>query len=99
MAVFGSLGSPPGGGVAGDVFNLVQRVLHVGFEVVAGGDVFLEERVSGEDGQQRLHVEVFAPGEEFEQADAVGGAVGPRGGMRGPIDERPDGLLPFVVFV
>ena len=37
--------------------------------------------------------------EEFEQADAVGGAVGPRGRMGGPIDKRADGLLPFVVFV
>ena len=91
--------APHGCEVAGYVFDFVQRVLNVGFEVVAGGDVFLEERVSGEDGKQRLHVEVFAPGEELEQADAVGGAVGPRGGMRGPIDERADGLLPVVVFV
>ena len=61
--------------------------------------MFLVERVSGEDGKQRLHVEVFAPGEELEQADAVGGAVGPRRGMGGTVDERADGLLPVVVFV
>ena len=99
MAVFGSLRSPPGGGVTSHVLNFVQRVLNVGFEVVARSDVFLEERVSGEDGQQRLHVEIFAPGEEFEQADAVRRAVGPWGGMRWPIDQRPDGLFPFVVSV
>ncbi len=99
MAVFGALGSPAGGGVAGDVFDLVERVLNVGLEVFAAGDVFLEEGVAGEDGKERLHVQVFAPGEEFEQADAVGGAVGPRRGMRGAVDERADGLLPFVVLV
>ena len=43
MAIFGPLGSPAGGGVTGYIFNLVESVLDEGFEVFAGGNVFLEE--------------------------------------------------------
>ena len=41
VAVFGALGSPLCGGVAGDVLDLVERVLNVGLEVGAGVDVLL----------------------------------------------------------
>ena len=84
----GALGSPTGGGCRRLRIRFRPAHPDVGLEVFAGVDVFLEERVSGEDSKQRLHVEVFAPGEELEQAHAVGGAVGPRGGMRGTIDEQ-----------
>ncbi len=63
------------------------------------GDVFLAERVAGEDGEERLHVEVFAPGEELEEAHAVGGAVGPRREVGGAVDEGADGFLPVEVLV
>ena len=53
------------------------------------------ERIARVDGKQRLHVEVFAPLEEFEQAHAVGGAVAPGAEVRGAVNARADGVLPF----
>ena len=43
MAVAGALGAPFCGGVAGDVLDFVERVLHVGLEVRAGVHVLLVE--------------------------------------------------------
>jgi len=97
VTVFDTLGAPFGVGSAGDVFNLIERVLHVRFEVLAGIDVVAAQRVSGIDGEDGLHVEVFAPLEKFKQAEAVRGVVIPGAGMGGAIDHGADGLLPVVV--
>ena len=51
VAVFGALCSPLCGSGAGDVLDLVEGVLDVGFEVGAGVDVVAEERVSGVDSE------------------------------------------------
>ena len=99
VAVLCSLGSPPGGGAASDVFDLVKSVLNVGFKIGAGVDVVAEERVSGVDGEEWLHVEVFAPVEEFEEAEAVGRLVLPGAGVGGTVDERADGLLPVEALI
>ena len=44
-------------------------------------------------------MQVLAPREEFEQSEAIRGAISPWRWMRGTIDKRADGLLPFVALV
>ena len=95
MAVFGALSAPLGPGVAGDVFDFVERILHVRLEGGAGVDVGVLQVVTGIDGEDRLHLEVFAPVEEFEQPEAIAGAVAPATGVAGAPGERADGLLPI----
>src|SRR6185312_6784623 len=55
-------------------------------------------RVARINRQQRLHVQVLAPGEELEQTYAVGRAVGPRRWMSSSIDQRANRFLPLIAF-
>ena len=41
-------------------------------------------------------MQVFAPGEELEEAHAVGGAIHPGSGVGRAVDEGADGLLPVI---
>ena len=60
----------------------------------AGGDMLVVQRVAGEDGQDRLHLQVFAPFQHLQQAHAVGRAIAPRALMAGPLVNRADRLFP-----
>src|SRR5277367_3691114 len=95
MAVFRALGSPLRIGAATDIFDLIERVLNVGIEIGAGIDVLLHHGIPGVNGENGLHVEVFAPFEKFEQSHAVGRVVVPGAGVRGAINHRPNRLLPL----
>ena len=74
MAVLGPLARPTcvfGSPV--DVFDLVQRVLHERLQVPGRASTCgLSQRVAGVDGQQRLHLQVLAPLQKLQQAQAVG---------------------------
>ena len=94
VAVFGAFRAPFGIGAAGDIFNFVERVLHVRLERGAGIDVLLRQRVAGVDGEHRLHLQVFAPLQKFKQAHAVRRAIAPGAHVRGTVDPGADGLLP-----
>ena len=87
--------APLGVGSAGDVLDLLQPLLYVGFQVRPRLHHLPAERVPGIDAQQRLHVQVLAPFQEFQQSHAVGGVVAPRGGVRRTVDQRADHLLPI----
>ena len=63
--------SPLRGRRADHVLDLVERVLHVRFEVRSGIDVRALERVAGVDRQHRLGVHVLAPQQELVQPQAV----------------------------
>ncbi len=95
VAVLGSLCAPPGVGVAGHVFDLVERILHVRLKGGAGINVLLLHGVAGIDGEHGLDLEVFAPLQKFEQAHAVGGVVVPGADVGWTIDPGADCLLPL----
>ena len=99
MAVLDALRAPFGGGVAGDVFNFIERVLNVRFELRSGGNVIMFQRVTGEHGEHRFHVQVLAPAEKFRQAETVGGPVIPATAMAGPLLDGADGFLPVETLV
>ena len=93
----GALGSPFGGNGAGDILDLFESFVNVRFKIRAGGYELLVRGCSiGEDGEEGLHVEVFTPEEELEQAHAVGGFDAHGLAWVGPltVDERPNSLLP-----
>ena len=94
MAVLDAHGAPLGVGAAGDVLDFVERVLDVGLEIGAGIHVLLGHGIAGIDGEHGLHLQVFAPLEELQQAHAVRRVIAPGAGMRGPVDQGADGLLP-----
>jgi len=99
VAVFGAFRTPLGGGASGHVLDLIEGILNVGLEVGAGVYVLLVEGVSGVYSEERVHVEVLAPLQEFEETHAVGGLITPRAGVRGTVDERAKGLLPLEALV
>ena len=99
VAELGADGSPLGAGVAGDELDLFESVVDVGRERGAGVDVVALERVSGEDREHGLDLEVFGPFEKFEEAHAVGGLVVPRAAVRGAVDEWAEGVLPVEALV
>ena len=77
------------------VLDLVERVLHVRFEIRPRIHVRAFERVAGVHRQQRLGVHVLAPEQEFVEAQAVGRAIAPRRHVPGAIRQRADRLLPL----
>ena len=95
MPVARTHGAPLRVGSAGDVLDLLQPFLDVGIEVRPRLHHLPAQRVSGIDAQQRLHVQVLAPFQEFQQSHAIGGVVAPRGGVRRTVDQRADHFLPI----
>ncbi len=95
VAIFDALGSPPGVRAAGYVFDLIESILNERFEIGTGFHVLSAQRIAGVDRKHGVHLEVFAPFEEFEQAHSVGGVIHPGAGVCGAVDERADGLLPI----
>ena len=91
--------APLGIRAAGRIFDLIQRVLHIRLKLRPRLDMLLLHRVAGIDRQHILHVQVFAPLQKFEQPKPIGRVIVPRAGMRRPIHQRPDRLLPFVALV
>ena len=90
MAVLRSPRAPGRGRGAGDVLELVERVLYVRLERVAGKDVRavvdVQARVERDD---RLHVQVLRPLEKLEQAEPVGRPVAPRAHVRRALLDGP----------
>ena len=86
-------------GVAGDVFNFVKRVLNVRFEIGAGLNVVVLQRVAGENRQHRLHVQILAPIQKFQQAETIRGPITPRAAVAGPLRNVADGFLPVETLV
>ncbi len=94
MSVLHALGAPFGVRAAGDVLDLVESVLDVGLELI-GRDMFAAKRVARINREHGVHLEVFAPLEELEQAHSVRRMIHPGARMGGTIDERADGFLPL----
>ena len=82
-------------GVADAIFNFLHGFLGV-FGVIRLRRGLPVQRVAGPNGKHRLHVQVFAPGEEFEQAHAVGRAITPSAWVARAVLERPDRFLPVI---
>src|SRR6202042_2222373 len=66
---------------AGHILDLIQRVLHVGFEIRAWLHYLSTERVTSIHGKKRPHTQVFTPVEEFKQAHSVCRVIAPGGRM------------------
>ena len=80
---------------AGDVLDFVKPLLHVGIEIGSRLDQLSAQRVSGVDAEQRLHVQVLAPLQEFQESHSVARVIAPRGRVCRTIDQRSDHLLPI----
>ena len=71
MSVGRAARPPDGSRVAGRVLDLVERILDVRLQIRPRGHVVAAQGVSGIDGKHRLHVQILAPFEEFQQTHAV----------------------------
>ena len=87
--------SPFGRGRTHHVLDLVERVLHVWFEIRSRIHVRPLERIARVDRQQGLGVHVLAPEQEFVEAEPVGRAITPRRHVAGAFWQRPNRLLPL----
>ena len=67
--------------ITGDILNLLQRFLHVRFEIGARIDVHAAQRIAGVNGQHRFGLHVLAPFKKLQKAHSIRRAVTPRTGM------------------
>ncbi len=94
VAVLRALRAPFGVHVAGDVFDFVEGILHVRFQIRAGGHFAIAEGEARKHREQGLHFQIFAPVEKLQQAQAVGSAVIPGAGVAGALGDVADGFFP-----
>ncbi len=95
MSVLRALRAPPGVCRSSHVLDFIQRILHVRLKFRPQSKMLSTQRITGIDGQHRLHVQIFAPFQKFQQPKTVGGPITPRAFVAGPVFNWTSGFLPI----
>ena len=74
--------------------DLIKRVLQKWNERWSGVDVVPLQRVSRIHRQYRIDLQVLTPLQELQQSHAIGRLIVPGAAVRGPVDQRPNRILP-----